>query len=182
MKIETPPIVALFVQEAGIYSRLPGVECWPESRDARTYSGFSPVVAHPPCAAWGRYHQKAGGLGNDGGCFASALASVRRCGGVLEHPATSQAWAHYELPKPFDPADEFGGWSLVVLQRWWGHEALKPTLLYVVGVSRVSVLVSAIGEGLRPLEHLSKIQRAATPRAFAEWLVAIARSVEAPLW
>ena len=86
-------IAALFVQPDGCYAGLPDVDAWPEHRDARLYDGVLPVVAHPPCqlwgnmaavnyARWGGEHNK---LGNDGGCFASALDSVRRCGGVLEH-------------------------------------------------------------------------------------------------
>ena len=31
-------------------------------------------------------------MGDDAGCFAHALAAVRRCGGVLEHPKDSHAW------------------------------------------------------------------------------------------
>lgn len=82
-------VAALFVQKGGCYYGIDGVDPWPEERDARLYAGPWPVVAHPPCERWGRYWS--GGpsarvkrlRGDDGGCFASALASVRRWGGGL---------------------------------------------------------------------------------------------------
>lgn len=90
-------IAALFVEPDGVYSDLPDVDPWPESRDARLYAGPWSVVAHPPCQRWGRYwhgsprkpHQYK--MGDDAGCFASALRSVRQFGGVIEHPAHSHA-------------------------------------------------------------------------------------------
>ncbi len=86
-------IAALFVQRGGAYFGLPDIDPWDEQRDARLYQGTAPVLAHPPCARWcrlaglvqARWGSK---IGDDGGCFASALANVRRCGGVLEHPAS----------------------------------------------------------------------------------------------
>lgn len=170
----TARVAALFVQPDGIYATMPDVDPWPEARDARTYGGGLPVVAHPPCATWGRYHHKAGGKGNDGGCFASALAAVRRCGGVIEHPAGSAAWAAFGLPRPMERPDAHGGWTLAAFQSWWGHDAIKPTWLYLVGVDRVSLPAAPLPAGTRPLEHLSKRQRAATPPAFARWLVDLA--------
>jgi hypothetical protein len=79
-------IAALFVDPKGCYADLPGVDVWDEARDARLYPGPYPVVAHPPCSRWCRLaglveaqwgHRR----GDDGGCFASALASVRKWGG-----------------------------------------------------------------------------------------------------
>lgn len=99
-------IAALFVYLDGAYAAVEGVDLWDEARDARLYDGDDPVVAHPPCNRWcmplavvnqTRYGHR---VGDDGGCFASALASVRRCGGVLEHPAYSAAFAAHGLPKP----------------------------------------------------------------------------------
>lgn len=143
-------VAALYVQPDGCYAAMPDVDPWPEARDARTYNGTLPVVAHPPCATWGRYHQKAGGLGNDDGCFAAALASVRRCGGAIEHPANSQAWDRFGLPAPMEGRDEQGGWTLAVFQSWWGHESIKPTWLYIVGVDRACIYPAPIGGGESP--------------------------------
>ena len=97
-------IAALYVETDGAYFGLQGVDPWDEVRDARLYAGPHAIVAHPPCQRWGRYwhgspskpHQYAKGA--DGGCFAAALASLRQFGGVLEHPADSHAWEHFELP------------------------------------------------------------------------------------
>jgi hypothetical protein len=47
-------IAALYVDPNGAYVNLPGVEVWDEARDARTYAGPWPVVAHPPCNKWER--------------------------------------------------------------------------------------------------------------------------------
>ena len=98
-------VAALYVDPRGVYAGMDGVELWTESRDARTYDGPNPVVAHPPCSRWCRLaglvearwgHKR----GEDGACCESALAAVRCFGGVLEHPAYTDAWIRYELPKP----------------------------------------------------------------------------------
>ena len=94
-------VAALYVVTDGVYFGIDGVDPWDATRDARAYAGPHPVVAHPPCERWGRYwgggpmlagtkRQKK--KGDDGGCFASAIAAVRKYGGVLEHPEASHAW------------------------------------------------------------------------------------------
>jgi len=153
-------IAALYVQPDGVYANLPGVDPWPEERDARTYAGTHRVVAHPPCTRWGRFwhgspsnpHQFK--LGDDGGCFAAALASVRRWGGVLEHPADSHAWAaHGLLPPPraggWVNADWDGGWTCYVEQGFYGHAARKATWLYANGTDLPSL---RWGEGEQRLD------------------------------
>ena len=136
-------IAALFVDPAGVYAGLPDVECWGIERDARQYPGPYPAICHPPCARWGRFwhgspcnpHQYA--KGDDAGCFAAALAAVRRHGGVLEHPAHSHAWFAHGLPWPAAAGgwqcDIDGGWCCHVEQGHYGHPARKPTWLYAVG-------------------------------------------------
>lgn len=141
-------VAALYVKTGGAYYGLPGVDPWNADRDARRYAGPHPVVAHPPCQRWGKlwagqplWIKRTGERkvkGDDGGCFAAALAAVRRWGGVLEHPWGSHAWPHFGLNVPpraggWVAADWRGGWTCCVEQRAYGHYARKPTLLYAVG-------------------------------------------------
>ena len=66
-------VAALYVERDGAYYGLDNVDPWDAERDARTYAGPWPVVAHPPCERWGRFwhgstrkpHQFK--LGDDGG-------------------------------------------------------------------------------------------------------------------
>jgi hypothetical protein len=196
-------IAALFVQTNGCYFNLEGVDPWDEKRDARKYVGPYPVVAHPPCERWGRY---AGArVGQDAGCFASALVSVRAYGGVLEHPEGSHAWRAYGLNCPprsggWVVADEFGGWTCCVAQGYYGHRARKLTWLYACRAELPALrwgeakgeFVLPVPEGANEVERkrlirigicqrLSKNQRAATPKPFRELLISIARSARATL-
>ena len=148
-------LAALFVKTNGAYFGISGVDPWDELRDARYYTGSLPVVAHPPCQRWGKFWAgqplwiartgERKKKGDDGGCFAAALASVRRCGGILEHPWQSHAWPHFGLNVPprsggWIRADEVGGWTCCVEQGRYGHYARKPTLLYAVGVELPELL------------------------------------------
>lgn len=47
-------VAVLFARTNSVYKTLPDVEVYDIERDARTYDGPWPVVAHPPCRAWGR--------------------------------------------------------------------------------------------------------------------------------
>lgn len=153
-------IAALYVEASGCYAGLPGVDAWDITKDARQYAGPHPVVSHPPCQRWGRFfhgsprkpHQFK--LGDDGGCFAAALAAVRRWGGVLEHPADSRAWSHFGLTPPprtggWHAADFGGGWTCYVEQGFYGHAARKGTWLYAHGVDLPSL---RWGEGEQRLD------------------------------
>lgn len=201
-------ISALFVQKNGVYYGLPDVDPWDEERDARLYKGPYPVVAHPPCERWGRYWS--GGpsasfkreLGSDNGCFESALTSVRKYGGVLEHPEASHAFSRFSLSKPtwregWINAGDGVGHVCCVAQGNYGHAARKLTWLYAVGV-KLPVLdwsiprpsETRLDEGFHSKEErarriktgvcqrLSKKQIAATPRAFRDVLLQMARSVK----
>lgn len=189
-------IAALFVQAGGVYYGLPDVDPWDEARDARLYAGPHPVVAHPPCNRWcaglSDVNQARWGTpqGEDGGCFASALASVRRWGGVLEHPAYTHAWAKFGLPKPHRAGWQrtiCGGWVAQIAQVAYGHDARKLTWLYAITDAAppdvrwdVPPHTRTIGsEAGQVLPGGWGKANSRTPLSFRDLLLDIARSVDA---
>jgi hypothetical protein len=171
-------IAALFVLRDGPYHNIQGVSVWHEEKDARKYKGPYRVIAHPPCQRWGRYWS--GGpsskvklkKGDDGGCFESALKSVRKYGGVLEHPADSAAWGHFELNKPprsggWIQADNKGGWTCCVYQGNYGHRAQKATWLYAVGIDLPELKWGSCGQRIRldPGYHSAEERRLAKKKS-----------------
>lgn len=196
-------VAALYVETNGVYFGLPDVDPWDRTRDARSYAGPHPVVAHPPCSRWCRLaglvearwgHKR----GDDGGCFAAALNAVRTWGGVLEHPAYSDAWPHFGLPAPTRGGgwarDIFGGWSCHVEQGRYGHPAKKATWLYGFGIVPALLdfrtladreghaLVSWCGNHTNKFDTRPRVGKAAaarTPPPFRDLLLSIARSVKA---
>jgi len=206
-------VAALYVESGGCYFGLPGVDPWDESRDARLYRGPHPVVAHPPCQRWGKlwagqplWIAKTGERkkkGDDGGCFAAALNSVRTFGGVIEHPCGSYAWKHFEIAVPprsggWIKADAFGGFTCCVEQGRYGHYARKPTFIYAFaselpelrwGKSNAVFPQWAIDKyGIAKCRRAGELAfkgggtnshaRISTPNEFRDILLSIARSVE----
>lgn len=180
----------------GPYPALLGMEnCWGVERGVENFSGPGPVVAHPPCGPYGRYAFK---CKQDARLAPLCVGKVRQFGGVLEHPKDSKLWAACMLPRPGEPADGWGGYTILVFQRDFGHAADKPTWLYVVGCPAHSLPPSpppvapreawqdakrnlgANPKNGRPrgtrgvLERMSKLQRHLTPPSFAAWLVEVA--------
>jgi hypothetical protein len=193
-------VAALYVDARGPYPAMPGVDPWDIERDARTYAGPHPVVAHPPCGPWGRLRHLY--RGNEHDCAPRAVEQVRAHGGALEHPAHSLLWPHLRLPEPGGFEDEHGGFTVEVDQCAWGHVARKTSWIYLVGVARNLVLRGirtggtpthwASGSRVNPdrpssrrgspvpagMKVCSAQQRRRTPPAFAAWLVELARAVQ----
>lgn len=182
---------------------MPSVDLWDYRRNAMLYDRNDPVVSHPPCGPWSKLRHLY--LGREHACAPIAVDQVRRVGGALEHPAGSLLWreATLALPLPGSPPDSFGGFTVEVDQCAYGHVARKKTWVYMVGVSfevaREGLLTGgrpthwcsgfrtggnrkypahykrkgcAVPEGIKVC---SAQQRRRTPKAFAEWLVSLAR-------
>lgn len=195
-------VAALYVDSArGAYAGLAGVDCWgfanrdgkqrdlfAQDRDARLYAGPLPVIAHPPCGPWGRFHWNYKGGEGHASCGPLAVKQVRALGGVLEHPAQSRLWKVAGLPKPGKLSkpwniDAFGGWTLAVNQCDWGHPAKKPTWLYICGTYFLPPLPPAgkpthvmvrLLRNNNELPELGKRKRHLTPPDFASFLVELA--------
>lgn len=181
-KFPSISVAALYVHRKGPYPEL--VSDWyDEHRDARSYAGSLPVVAHPPCGPWGRYAHR---CKQDKSLALHALDVVRSVGGVLEHPSTSRLWAE------LDPIEYHGGprYKLIEIEQYqWLHRAIKPTKLFVccknpwmMPVIEQYLKRPPFPDSQRPdggrhssqLEKLSKFQRCLTPRPLAEALVTVA--------
>jgi len=139
-------------------------------------------------------------MGDDGGCFSSALYAVRLFGGVLEHPEASHAWTWHGLTKP----PKTGGWieagdgvghTCCVEQGHYGHRARKATWLYAVDVELPELTWGpsvgdrmdegyhtaqerrlAVKSGRTPRSRLTVSERLHTPLPFRDVLLSIARS------
>lgn len=181
-------VAVLFARKDSIYKTMPGVDVYDIDRDARTWPGGCPVVAHPPCRAWGAFSMFAKPRDDERSLAPWAVAQIRRFGGVLEHPAGSKLWPELGLPEP-GQRDDFGGWTLPIHQHWWGHRAEKKTRLYIVGIDprdippipmRLEEPTHVIGDVGRASDgtkrpEVSKAEREHTPPELAHWLVELAR-------
>lgn len=190
-------VSALFVDKTGPYFSMEQVDPWDEARDATLYRGNGPVVLHPPCGRWCRMayvNQKRWGaqVGADNGLFSFALATLHRCGGVLEHPAFSIAWKKewFDLPRPPNSGEwiEQGGlWACEVWQSDYGHPARKRTWLLYKGQqppfpllrdqdsSKISHQVGGgINTGNNRRPRLSQSLTHLSPLSFAQELVRLA--------
>jgi hypothetical protein len=167
-----PPIPVLFTRRSGWYQNA-GCDCYDETRDALTWTPPGPVIAHPPCGGWGRcknWHKK-----NDKHFGPWAVDVVRRHRGIVEQPADSSLWRFCAARD----RDLWGGRMYRVNQADFGHLALKPTDLYVVGLPEPPPMPAGPSlrlPALRPLLRLCRAQRERTPPAFGAWLVAWVRS------
>lgn len=183
-------VAVLFARADSVYKQMPETDVYDIDRDARTYAGDSPVVAHPPCRAWGQLSHMAKPRPDEKDLARWSVALIRKVGGVLEHPKKSKLWADQALPAP-GQRDEFGGFTFPIFQSWWGHKADKATLLYIVGIEphELPPYPMSLGEAshvvsssrrwyrghtnLRP--WITHAEREHTPPALAEWLVELAR-------
>lgn len=183
-------VAVLFARRDSIYKNLPDTDVYDIDRDARTFGGGMPIVAHPPCRAWGSLRALAKPAPGERELALLALDQVRAWGGVLEHPRMSRLWPTAGLPSA-GRRDSFGGWTLGIDQYHFGHRAQKRTLLYIVGVGprEIPAIPLCLGHAPRVITNrrglksgmpgyrpeVTKSEREATPPLLAMWLVELAR-------
>ena len=178
-------VAVLFARADSIYKTLPACDVYDIARDARWWPGGGPVVAHPPCRAWGRLRSFANPRPDEKDLARWAVQMVQRWGGVLEHPAGSTLWPDQSLPIPGE-RDKWRGWTLAAPQKWWGHKAEKASWFYIVGCEPTEIppIPLVLGEAAYVVQtrkrhdhrpHISKAERERTPPELACWLVETAR-------
>lgn len=136
----------------------------------------------------------------------AAVCEVRRDGGLLEHPAESllweESWLRLPYPEPYrqrtlagPDRDAWGGWKVELDQSGFGHPlGHKRSWVYMVGVDPLAVTLPPCSptpiapyKSLRidrgytylrgPMDLSGAEGRKRSPKAFAEWLVSLARTV-----
>lgn len=178
-------VSVLFARSDSNYKKMLGCDVWDKDRDARNYIGANPVICHPPCRGWGRLRKFANPEPGELELAGFAVDQVRRCGGVLEHPAFSNLWEAAGLPGPGKGRDIFGGWTLPIAQFWWGHRANKATWLYIVGceMGEIPDIPIVLGEashvisrsrGRQKRPEVTKAEREHTPPELCRWLFDLA--------
>ena len=183
----TTPVACLFVRQDSIYKSIAGADCYDATRDARTWPGGCSMVAHPPCRKWGSMRQLSTAPESERELAIWAIEKVRVWGGVVEHPAASNLWDFCRVPRG-QCFDAWGGYSIAVDQWHFGHDAAKPTRLYIVGCPPGAlppipwregvpgaVVCAPWGRGPDGRRVLNRHQRERTPELLASWLVTVAR-------
>jgi len=184
-----PLISALFVRKDSVYKAL-GIDCWDIERDATKWPGGNPVIAHPPCRAWGKLVHFAKPREGEKELAIKSIEWIRKYGGVLEHPAASRLWPFLKLPKT-GMKDRYGGYSICIDQFWFGHKARKKTLLYICGCAeselppiplRFDAVTHVVGLNKKNRfgrvndnrKEITRAEREHTPIALAKWLIEVA--------
>lgn len=127
-------ISVLCARPDSVYKNIPGLDVYDKERDMRNFNGNNPIIAHPPCRAYGRLRHFANPEKGERQLSVKCLRHIRNNGGVLEHPYSSILWKKCNLPNN-GKTDKYGGITLVIDQHWFGHKAKKSTKLYIVGLT-----------------------------------------------
>lgn len=193
-------VAVLFARRDSIYKSFNDLDVFDFERNALNFTGGAPVIAHPPCRAWGELSHLAKPRQGEKELAFFAVDAVRKNGGVLEHPKKSKLWVEIGINAP-GQKDAAGGWVLPISQHWFGHRAEKKTYLYIVGIEpgQLPIMPMVLGgsthvitqpgrkangirlkkgdKGWRP--EVTKAEREHTPKELAAWLVDVARTIEA---
>lgn len=177
-------VAVLFARTNSIYKTLPGCDVYDIDRDALTFPGGLPIVAHPPCRAWGKLRGLAKPRPGEKELAIWAVARIREEGGILEHPAYSTLWPTAGLPMPQEGYDQWGGYTIKVDQFWWGHRAKKTSFFYIVGCPakalppiplRFDAITHTVctpkNKAHTGMKELSRPAREHTPPLLAKWMV-----------
>lgn len=144
-------VAVLCAAKNSVYHSLPGVVVYDETRDARTFPGNMRVIVHAPCRTWSAFtaHQAKPAPGErDLGLWCAG--QLKKCGGVLEHPAHSRLFDAAGLPKPGNRSGRL--WTIGDLAGMVGiPDAQSDVALFLRCRARVgAVAISASPAGAGP--------------------------------
>lgn len=182
-------IPVLFTSENTLYKYDSAFDCYGVDRNALTWSGSKPAIYHPPC----RLFSKMKAFSSAGKCEKLfgywSIMSVRKFGGIVEHPKSSDLWKEMECDLTGN-VDKYGGFLISVNLNWFGFPAKKETLIYIVGCSRSDLpvcpytldaplyMIGTQRKNGKP--ELNKNLRSQTPFLMIDWFKEIIKGINSP--
>ena len=156
-------VAVLFARKDSIYKTIPGCDVWDIERDALNWPGGFPIVGHPPCRFWGQLRHlkvvKNNFSQKEKNLAPWCVGQIRKWGGVLEHPAYSDAWHTYGLPDP----PPHGGWQRTLCGGFVAHVALgsdfdgTPDTNTYPGTDYYEIAVRQFGQQILPPDRKSVV-------------------------
>lgn len=143
------------------YKSIPGLDLWPDPRNAYNFSGDNPVIAHPPCAQWSRMKNFARINKEEKDLAVFCWEKVLQNGGIFEHPAGSSFFNYVAADRKN---------MLSVNQSWWGFPCTKRTYLYFHRCSAIAVPLS-FDCVTKTVNQLHSSKRSIMPLSFCTYLV-----------
>ena len=180
-------ITVLFARQDSRYKDLPGYDVYDIDRDARNYNGNNPVIAHPPCRAWGMLSHMANPRPDEKDLAWFAIDKVRKNGGILEHPKGSRFFKKAGCKEIGDGYDSYGGFTILVDQFDFGHVAHKNTKLYICGIKiedlpelpqkNTNFTDRSICGNVKGTKRCTQYQREYTPDKLIEFMTKICEKI-----
>lgn len=181
-------IPVLFARVDSAYKQYSYFDVYDINRDARNFKGHGPVIAHPPCRAWGMLAHMAKPRPDEKELAIFSINLVRKNGGVVEHPYGSRLWKYFNIPDIADGSDSFGGYTVTIDQWDFGHVARKKTKLYICGLShnllpefppkRQGIPKRSIAGNVKGTVRCTQYQREYTPDALMLFMKEICDRIE----
>ena len=181
-------IAVLFARQDSRYKELKGYDVYDIDRDARNFNESYPVIAHPPCRAWGMLSHMANPRPDEKDLAWFAIDKVRSNGGVLEHPKGSRFFKTAGCPEVDGGYDEFGGFTILVDQFDFGHVAHKNTKLYIKGIKtedlpklppkNMASTDRSICGNVKGTKRCTQYQREYTPDGLIEFMTNICKKIK----
>ena len=175
-------IPVLFTQENSNYNKIKIFDCYDIKRDALSFNGRIPLIAHPPCRKFSKLRGLSTAPLSEKKLAFFALAKVRQFGGILEHPRSSTLWkdGNFNLD---GSVDSYGGFLRSVDLSWFGFPARKKTMLYFCGITpnqlpAFPISLNAITHVISSTyksdkKELSKNMRSTTPLQMIEFFIEV---------
>ena len=175
-------IPVLFTQEKSNYDKIKLFDCYDIKRNALSFNGRVPLIAHPPCRKFSKLRGLSTAPLSEKKLAFFALSKVRQFGGILEHPRSSTLWinGNFNLDGSIDT---YGGFLRSVDLSWFGFPARKATMLYFCGIrpdqmpafpfslNAITHIISSTARSNK--KEISKKMRSATPLRMVEYFIEV---------